>query len=453
MINSPSWESTGVINNIPPASRNGDSTRSWDGDERRMGGRDRSVSKQMLAKTTFEQKQKMMDALDNAKAAELALRELLGSIRSAKLRRIDASTIFDYDPFTFDFPALTLHCLPAPPTLHTSTPIPTNASWSITPPNEQQFEALRAHFATQFHRWRVSCAVATDNTPEDLSYPPTNFFVEPEDLAENLQRAEAEAATLETKLAEHLRLMFTHWSKLPPAKRSELWSLELARSIGRKSDEIQKQKTTLELKEQENVHLKLQVDELSRLQQPREFRIVPPGTYPFDRKTITDLSETGMKWNGVGFRLDDRHMSLDTTIKQAIGRWKDVVRKARGGGMSAQRILSGDLPQCSPRQPQPQPQPQPSETITAVNGGGSAESLGSDADADADADMEDDGSFAEMNTDQTTLHAPEAHVSKIQDTNYRLTNGHTNNNSLNLHIDGMKGTEKQSCVSGYLRVG
>jgi hypothetical protein len=38
----------------------------------------------MLAKTTFEQKQKMIDALDNAKAAELALRELLGSIRAAK---------------------------------------------------------------------------------------------------------------------------------------------------------------------------------------------------------------------------------------------------------------------------------------------------------------------------------------------------------------------------------
>jgi hypothetical protein len=34
----------------------------------------------MLAKTTFEQKQKLIDALDNAKAAELALRELLGSI-------------------------------------------------------------------------------------------------------------------------------------------------------------------------------------------------------------------------------------------------------------------------------------------------------------------------------------------------------------------------------------
>lgn len=86
-INKATWESTGVMNNIP-AARSGDSARSWEGDDRdsgrRMESRNRSVSKQMLAKTTFEQKQKMIDALDNAKAAELALRELLGAIRAAK---------------------------------------------------------------------------------------------------------------------------------------------------------------------------------------------------------------------------------------------------------------------------------------------------------------------------------------------------------------------------------
>ena len=37
----------------------------------------------MLAKSTFDQKQKMVEALDNARAAELALREILGSIRAA----------------------------------------------------------------------------------------------------------------------------------------------------------------------------------------------------------------------------------------------------------------------------------------------------------------------------------------------------------------------------------
>ena len=92
-INKGTWESTGVMNNIPPP-RNGDS-RSWDGEDRdanrRAEGRSRSVSKQMLAKSTFAQKQKMIEALDDAKAAELALRELLGSFRAAKYDALNTS--------------------------------------------------------------------------------------------------------------------------------------------------------------------------------------------------------------------------------------------------------------------------------------------------------------------------------------------------------------------------
>lgn len=79
------WEATGVMNHIP-TSRNPE-LGDQNGEERegrRLEPRSRNVSKQILAKTTFEQKQKMTEALDNARAAELALREILGSIRAAK---------------------------------------------------------------------------------------------------------------------------------------------------------------------------------------------------------------------------------------------------------------------------------------------------------------------------------------------------------------------------------
>jgi hypothetical protein len=84
LFNTPTWHSTGVINDIPPVIRNGDSGK-WDVDSesRKLEGR-RTVSRQMLAKATFDQKQKMSEALDTARAAELALREVLGSIRAAK---------------------------------------------------------------------------------------------------------------------------------------------------------------------------------------------------------------------------------------------------------------------------------------------------------------------------------------------------------------------------------
>jgi hypothetical protein len=86
-VNMPTWESTGVMNVIPNV-KTGESSRSGDENERdgirKVENRQRSVSKQMYVKTTFEQKQKMMEALDNARAAELALREILGAVRAAK---------------------------------------------------------------------------------------------------------------------------------------------------------------------------------------------------------------------------------------------------------------------------------------------------------------------------------------------------------------------------------
>ncbi|TVY38255.1 hypothetical protein LSUB1_G006163, partial [Lachnellula subtilissima] len=279
-INQPTWEATGVMNVIPP-SRNGDPVRSWDGGDERDAGRKvehraRSVSKQMLAKTTFEQKQKMMEALDNAKAAELALRELLGSIRAAK-KNIEGPTIFDYDPLSLDFPALCLHCLPPPPTLYQSTPLPNSSSWSILPPDDHQYQALRSHFSSEFHRWRVSCAIANTIQPDDLSYPPPpHLFADVDDPAEMAQRAEASASDLESRISEHLHSAFAHWNGLSAQKRQEIWMLEFARSVGKKSQDIEKLKKEKEFILQEATHLKQQVDELSRLQQPREFRLVGP---------------------------------------------------------------------------------------------------------------------------------------------------------------------------------
>lgn len=81
----PSWHATGVINDIPPvAAVDSNHGRHDDNDYggRRMNGH-QVVSKQTLAKSTFDQKQKLMEALDNARASELALREVLGSLKAA----------------------------------------------------------------------------------------------------------------------------------------------------------------------------------------------------------------------------------------------------------------------------------------------------------------------------------------------------------------------------------
>ena len=71
----PRWEVTGVMNDI-----GGDGTP----DTGKRPGLSRSVSRQVAQKAQFDVKHKLADAMDTARAAELALRELLSSWRAAK---------------------------------------------------------------------------------------------------------------------------------------------------------------------------------------------------------------------------------------------------------------------------------------------------------------------------------------------------------------------------------
>jgi hypothetical protein len=72
------WEATGVINDLPG---NGDATP--DNANKRQAGQ-RNVSRQVAQKAQYDVKHKLADAMDTARAAELALRELLSSWRAAK---------------------------------------------------------------------------------------------------------------------------------------------------------------------------------------------------------------------------------------------------------------------------------------------------------------------------------------------------------------------------------
>lgn len=76
-----SWEATGVTKDMP-------GKNTWNAsaphDANKRSGLSRNVSKQMAQKAQFDIKQKLTDAMDTAKAAELALRELVSSWRAAK---------------------------------------------------------------------------------------------------------------------------------------------------------------------------------------------------------------------------------------------------------------------------------------------------------------------------------------------------------------------------------
>ncbi|KAL2187579.1 hypothetical protein L209DRAFT_685320 [Thermothelomyces heterothallicus CBS 203.75] len=348
------WEDTGVINDL--ALRDGVARGEAEGKAAaqqlpRREPSQRSAARQML-KQQLEMRQQVQDAEDRSRAAELALRELLGSLRAAK-RQIDiGSTPFDFDPFSLDFPALTLQCLDPPPTLFASTQHPTSTSWSILPPGHAQLEALYTYFREEFRRWKIACAAATTALSEELTYPPPLDAVSADPMAE-VRKAEKSAEQMEKHVYDHLEATYAIWDALAQDQREQLWRLELARGVGRRRREVDKLKEGQHLLRQEVAVLKSQIEQLSRLQQPREFKIAPPPTLYIDEKFLTHLQEEAMR-NGkhlVGLSLSDRGSDLNTLVSSVIDRWKSVIVSARSAasGLQAQRTLSPGAAGPSPR--------------------------------------------------------------------------------------------------------
>ena len=92
----PTWMATGVINDIPPHNNNtnGDFRNGWDdyasqdssttANTTTRPGIQRVPSTRVAQKAQLDARQRLSDAMDTAKAAELALREVLGSLRAAQ---------------------------------------------------------------------------------------------------------------------------------------------------------------------------------------------------------------------------------------------------------------------------------------------------------------------------------------------------------------------------------
>ncbi|KAH7227694.1 hypothetical protein BKA60DRAFT_478191 [Fusarium oxysporum] len=431
----PTWEATGVMNDIPKRG-------SWESDAApeppKRPGMQRTVSKQAIQKAQFDVKQKLSDAMDTARAAELALRELLSSWRAAKVQLDSNSMPFDFDPLSLDFPALTLQCLQPPPTLFSSTQHPTSTSWSVQSPGHREYEALRTYFAGEFKAWKVTCASATTAVMDEFKYPPStnNNFRNPR---ESIRKAEKMAEQLEAQIDEHLQSAYAVWETLPIQRQQELWILELARGVGRKHKEAEKMKEKQHRLKQENANLKSQIEQLNKLQQPKEFRLAPPVTIPLERELLSLSYEQAVKGGrAVGFSIEDSQLDLGSLVTRSIERWKSVIASSRANaaGMNAQRTLEqasqnqASSPAVNGTQPAPQiqtpsqqhfqaqqqqqqhqpqrPQLAKRQSTTSINGAPSEHattsasttgpsSIAEASDQDADAEMEDDDSFAMVN--------------------------------------------------------
>jgi regulator of replication initiation timing len=249
---------------------------------------------------------------------------------------------FDFDPLSLDFSALTLQCLQPPPTLSSFNPFPTETSWSIQPPGQQQYTALRAYFSDEFRKWRIKCAAATTALQEDIQYPPSESAFK-DDPQEAVRRAEKLADDLEKKVSDHIDTAYSRWEALAQDRKQDTWILELARSIGKKQAQIESMQQEQHALRQENSNLRSQIDQLNKLQQPREYKLMVPATLPVDEKFLEYWQEQAVVHGrrSVGMNLDDRRSEIGTVVGSAIDRWKRVVVSHRpsGSGVLGKRTL------------------------------------------------------------------------------------------------------------------
>ncbi|KAF2097743.1 hypothetical protein NA57DRAFT_76552 [Rhizodiscina lignyota] len=299
-INELSWHDTGVMKNIPPRSLSIGSEAQ------------RDTSRQRNLKSGLESRRRVSDELDTAKAAEMALKEVLGKVKEASARSVQAG-IFDFDPYELNFPALCLKILPSPPTLRSQTPFPTNESWSLSPPGQRQWESLQRAVKEKLVGYQRAFNGISGSSP--LLTPP------PVDMDLN-------------RLKHHLHEAYSNWQRLPDAQKQETWQLEILRSYSLAEENRKDLQDRLDVTIKENEELRRQLEVMRQaleddgVERGREISRIPsvPSISP---QTVQEIWKLGF---------DTRQWDYESLIEK----WKAAMREQNQGanGMAAQRKLS-----------------------------------------------------------------------------------------------------------------
>ncbi len=127
---------------------------------------------------------------------------------------------------------------------------------------------------------------------------------------------------------KHITSAFNHWKVVPEKQRQESWRLEVLRAYAREQEKQKATAASLENAEQEVFHLREQVDQLSKCQQPRAFLLFPPTSVPIPQDAIKEMSRAG---------LDLAALDYD----KLVDKWKAVIHRQRksNAGMAAQKPL------------------------------------------------------------------------------------------------------------------
>lgn len=289
-FNSANWQATGVINNLPPRepSRNAmrPETSAGTGQAQRVHDMRHDAGGNRFQRPEYENEGmwKLQEAAEMGRAAEMALREVLGSLEAAQKTVTPQHLYEDFDYFALNFPGLSLAVLPPPSTLFSPTPFPSADSWTLDPPSQRQFDTM-----ARLLNERVALRRKTEHISDTL------FF----------------------KYHAHLAGAWEHWQGLSDQDRATAWNLEILRAVSRGQDQQRHLRTRLEQSEQRVRHLETEYDRLSRCQLPREYLMHPPNTTPVPTNVMREVRPSQ-------FKSEVAAMGYDA--EAILGKWRSTIR-------------------------------------------------------------------------------------------------------------------------------
>ena len=288
-VNAPSWHATGVINNLPARAPSRDySGTPTSGQAQRVQEMRKDSSGNRTQRPDYgnEDMWKLQESAEVGRAAELALREVLGSLEAAKKKAEPIRLFDDFEFCQLTFPGLCLAMLPPPPTLFSSTPFAAAHTWPLSPPGEKQYTAMQRVMSEKV-------AVARNGNPDNL--PDSTIF----------------------RYQVHLQGAWEHWQLLSESEQHTSWNLELSRAFVKEKEKKTKLQTDLEQAHQRIKHLEAEYDRLSRCQLPREYLLYAPRTMPVSPATMREMRSTDTSSGGY---------EVDYDADALICKWKSAVR-------------------------------------------------------------------------------------------------------------------------------
>ncbi|KAF2173027.1 hypothetical protein M409DRAFT_49525 [Zasmidium cellare ATCC 36951] len=296
LLNHANWQATGVINNLPPRapSRNdGPAT----GQAQRINEMRRDTGGNKIQRPEYESEGmwKLQEAAELGRAAEMALREVLGSLEAAQKKTESKALFEDFDFYSLSFPGLCLAILPPPTTLFSPTPFPSAESWTLGPPGLRQFEAMTRFVNEKFNDKR---------------------------------KREGALDSVAFRHHSHLSGAWEHWQNMSEADRSSAWTLEILRSFTRGQEQRRQLRTELERSQQRVRHLEAEYDRLSRCQLPREYLLHPPNTVQIPPNVMREVKPSQ-------FKSDISEMGFDA--EALLSKWRSTIRATARPSRTAQQ--------------------------------------------------------------------------------------------------------------------